>query len=375
MSSFNFADNIGKMRREKGITQEQLAEFIGVTKAAVSKWENQQSLPDILILPKLAAFFDISIDTLLGYEPQLSREQIQKLYQELSAEFAQKPFGEVMERSRELVRKYYSCYPLLFQIGCLWMNHFMLEQDTEGQKKILSDLSDLCDRIAAECREIRLCNDAVMLKAMADLQLGRAAEVVENIAEMLDPCRLTTNGEGILIQAYQMSGQLEKARSYTQVSMMLHLLGIVGGAVNYLAVCQQDRTSCEITIERIEGLFEIYQLENLHPNAVMQFYYQAAICYCSYGEVQKALEQLERYAACGKKLLAGELLLHGDDYFDAVESWFDMLDLGRNAPRHRKTVLESFWQTLEHPVFESLKERPEYQRILRSCAELKSKND
>ncbi|MCI8483127.1 MAG: helix-turn-helix transcriptional regulator [Lachnospiraceae bacterium] len=370
MSSFNFADNIVRLRREKGITQEQLAEFIGVTKAAVSKWENRQSLPDILILPELAAFFDISIDTLLGYEPQLSKEQIQKLYQELAAEFAEQPFEEVMERSRELARKYYSCYPFLFQIGCLWLNHFMLEPDPEGQKKILSDLSKLCDRVAEECKEIRLCNDVVMLKAMTDLQLGKAKEVVENIAEMLDPCRLTTNGEGILIQAYQMSSQQEKAKSYTQVSMLLHLLGIVGGAGSYLAICQQDRASCETTIERMEVLFEIYQLENLHPNAVMQFYYQAALYYCSYGEVQKALDQLERYGACGKKLLAGELLLQGDDYFDSVEDWFDQLDLGRNAPRHRKIVLESFLQTLEYPAFEILKDEPEYHRILRSCADL-----
>ena len=99
MNELNFSDNIVKLRHKKKITQEQLADFIGVTKASVSKWENKQTLPDILILPELAAFFDVTIDELLGYEPQLSKEQIQKLYLELTEAFAESPFEEVMKKS------------------------------------------------------------------------------------------------------------------------------------------------------------------------------------------------------------------------------------------------------------------------------------
>ena len=79
MESLNFSDNLVKLRHSKKITQEELAEFIGVTKASVSKWETRQSLPDILLLPKLASFFGVSVDELLGYEPQLGKEQIQKI--------------------------------------------------------------------------------------------------------------------------------------------------------------------------------------------------------------------------------------------------------------------------------------------------------
>lgn len=57
MSQLNFSSNISRLRHEKNITQEQLAEFVGITKASVSKWETGQSLPDVLLLPRLAAFF------------------------------------------------------------------------------------------------------------------------------------------------------------------------------------------------------------------------------------------------------------------------------------------------------------------------------
>ncbi len=56
-------------RKRLNLTQEQLAEQLGVTAQAVSKWENDQSCPDIGILPKLAAIFGITTDELLGSEP------------------------------------------------------------------------------------------------------------------------------------------------------------------------------------------------------------------------------------------------------------------------------------------------------------------
>ena len=55
MNLLHFSENVISLRRARGMTQEQLADFVGVTKASVSKWETKQSLPDILMLPKLAA--------------------------------------------------------------------------------------------------------------------------------------------------------------------------------------------------------------------------------------------------------------------------------------------------------------------------------
>lgn len=55
-------------RKRLGLTQDRLAELLGVTAQAVSKWENDQSCPDITMLPKLAQTFGVSVDELLGME-------------------------------------------------------------------------------------------------------------------------------------------------------------------------------------------------------------------------------------------------------------------------------------------------------------------
>ena len=59
---------IAKNRKRLGMTQDQLAEKLGITAQAVSKWENDQSCPDITMLPKLAEIFGITTDELLGRE-------------------------------------------------------------------------------------------------------------------------------------------------------------------------------------------------------------------------------------------------------------------------------------------------------------------
>lgn len=58
-------NRIGMLRRRKGMKQEELAEKLGVSPQAVSKWENNQTCPDIALLPKLAQLLDVSVDELL----------------------------------------------------------------------------------------------------------------------------------------------------------------------------------------------------------------------------------------------------------------------------------------------------------------------
>jgi|LSQX01.3.fsa_nt_gb transcriptional regulator with XRE-family HTH domain len=57
---------ISKLRKSKDLTQEQLGQKVGVTSQAVSKWENDTSAPDIMLLVDLANIFEVSVDELLG---------------------------------------------------------------------------------------------------------------------------------------------------------------------------------------------------------------------------------------------------------------------------------------------------------------------
>ena len=372
MSELRIAENIVRFRREKKITQENLADFIGVTKASVSKWETGQSIPDVVILPKLAAFFDVTVDELIGYRASLSKEQIRKLYQEFAADYAEQPFEEAMHKTEDYVKRYYSCYPFLVQICALWLNHFMLAASGKRRAEILSAVSELCRHVMDGCKDVRICGDAAMFQAMALLQLGRLQEAIEILEELIDPIRMTGQGEALLAQAYLMAGNAEEAESLTQAGMYKAILSLVGNAAQYLAVHGRNAEAGEATITRIKQVIGIYEMENLHPNIVFGFAYQAAMFYAAYGKRERTLDWLERCVGCLENLFAScEILMHGDAYFDKMDKWFERLDNGPGAPRNRNVILEDARKILDSPAFAFLDGDPEFDRLRRRLLQIK----
>ena len=70
MNEFNIGKTICELRRAAGLTQEALAEKLGLSYQAVSKWENGLSCPDLSLIPAIAEIFDTDINTLFGFTPK-----------------------------------------------------------------------------------------------------------------------------------------------------------------------------------------------------------------------------------------------------------------------------------------------------------------
>ena len=71
----NIGNKIKELRKQRGLTQEQIADAIGVSFQAVSKWENNISLPDIALAPVLASYFGVSLDDLFDYNLEKTRSE------------------------------------------------------------------------------------------------------------------------------------------------------------------------------------------------------------------------------------------------------------------------------------------------------------
>ena len=77
-----FGENLKRLRLEKNLTQEKLADFLGVSFQSISKWERGDTYPDITILPEIASFFKVSIEELLGVNKVEEEEDIKRLLEE-----------------------------------------------------------------------------------------------------------------------------------------------------------------------------------------------------------------------------------------------------------------------------------------------------
>lgn len=105
--TIKIAENLQMLRKEKGITQEQLADIFGITNQSISKWELGLSCPDITMLPKIAEFFSVTIDELIGYKPVTS---INNIYIELNSYLSGiKDDGELMDAVYRICRLAGTC--------------------------------------------------------------------------------------------------------------------------------------------------------------------------------------------------------------------------------------------------------------------------
>lgn len=78
VETMNIGNNIAALRKEKGITQEELANILGVSAQAVSKWENNSSCPDVALLTDIADYFGVTVDALLRAQgDEITSEQPQ----------------------------------------------------------------------------------------------------------------------------------------------------------------------------------------------------------------------------------------------------------------------------------------------------------
>ena len=358
MGEINISRAIITKRKEKGIKQEELAFRMGVSKAAVSKWEIGQSYPDISLLPRLASFFNISIDELMGYEPQLSKEDIHKLYIRLSADFASKPFDDVMAECREIIKKYYSCFPLLFQMGSLIVNNSVEFIDNDKKTDAMQEAKSLFIRVKTESDDPQLCRLALYMEAFCALMLGEPAQVTDLLEgdgnKLISP-------ENLLARAYKMLGDEKKAKSVLQIGIYQHLISLFNELTDYLALCDGERF--EMTYSRCVSVIKAFDLVNLHPSMPAVFYLTAAQKYAISGEKDKALKNLKRYA----DIVTGDiypLKLKGDAYFNLLGEWIENLDLGDSLPRDEKAVRRSMAESVtKSPVFASLSDEAEFTAI------------
>ncbi|MBO5843069.1 MAG: helix-turn-helix transcriptional regulator, partial [Clostridia bacterium] len=72
----HFSQTIKALRKERSITQEELATYLGISVQSVSKWERGDDMPDISLLPHIAAFYDTTVDYLLGCDAARQQKEI-----------------------------------------------------------------------------------------------------------------------------------------------------------------------------------------------------------------------------------------------------------------------------------------------------------
>ncbi len=163
----NLSENIRKNRRESYLSQEAFAERLGVSFQTISKWERGECYPDIEMLPKIANFFGITIDALMGADQCQEKEYVNTLQEELRKCDLMRDEAELVRKAEEGLRKYPNNNLLM-----AWIVYGA--QNIDPQRSI-----ELGEYLMANCRNPHILNWARAELCYAYYKAGRQIDGIE----------------------------------------------------------------------------------------------------------------------------------------------------------------------------------------------------
>lgn len=360
MEQFRFGTIIRAHRKQHGLSQGQLAAKMAVTKGAVSKWETGQSLPDITLLPRLANYFGVTIDALLGFDPQLSQTEIQRIYRTYSRRFATEPLTVVMTAVQQTINNYYGCMPLLLQIGILIVNHAALAGEPTAQQRLITQAQQLFKRVETHTTEVALLQQTEMMLAYCAMALGEPATV---LAIIKPDHRLILPVEIIKANAQLSLGQADAAYETIQVSAYQYILNFIGLVPTMLTLAASNPAKLKRTLATVEAVNATFGLNEMHPTIILPIYVTAAQSYTRLEAIDDALAALQKYVAL-VETMRFPLELQGNDFFDGISDWLPTLELGTQVPRDTAVIKASLLEVVLQSPFDMLAHRADYQQLL-----------
>lgn len=366
LKEINIAAVISTKRREKGLTQDELAEYMGVSKASVSKWETGQSYPDITFLPQLAAYFNITVDELIGYLPQMTQDEIKKNYNRLSKDFATKAFDEVYEDCQTLIKKYYSCFPLVLHMALLLINHVMLIKEPEKQTVILNEIISLCNHIKSNSEDVWLSKQANSIEAMCYLALQKPLEVLELLDGTIKPL---LGDELLLSNAYMLKGNVNKAKSVLQISIYQYVMNLLSFAPLFMYMHMDNTKMVEEIFSKFIKVAEAFDVEELRADISANLYYMSALSHAQQQNAEKTIDMLKLYAKC---CLSDHFAVPvvNNEFFNSIEEWFEEFGANKRIPRDMKVIREETIKVInDNPAFNFLKDDVGLKNIINSLSQ------
>ena len=163
---------IKERRLAKGFTQEQIANYLGVTAPAVNKWEKGTSCPDIVLLPALARLLDTDLNTLLSFQDDLSEKEVALFLNEVSEAAKKDGFEAGYSLAIGKIKEYPTCDLLLGNVAML-LNGLLLFQGNriDSYEKYEEEIEALFQRVMQSDRiDIREQAQAYLISKLMEKQ-------------------------------------------------------------------------------------------------------------------------------------------------------------------------------------------------------------
>lgn len=351
--------NISKWRKEKGMTQEQLAEVLGVTFASVSKWERGVATPELNLIAEMADFFGVSLDALIGFKVQ--HNGAGELERRIFERQNEKKYDEAMELAEKSLRRYPNDFRIVYRSGELYAVAGIERKDPSLIHRCIALLEHSIS-LLSQNTDAKISEASIQYEiAQCDLALGETEKALEILK------KYNVSGVYNALIALTCTGEpdfdLKAAEPYMNSAfgdMLSASISTMMAYANYYFKIQDYRMSREALLWLGHSLESL----KLEPNTAAYVDKIIAPCYgeCAnlsflLGEEEKAEIYLRRAYAIAKSFDAAPVcnganmkFQVGDDekavtYDDLGESVIDLVEEQLTKEDH-KEILYQIWKKM-----------------------------
>lgn len=295
-----FGENLKKLRQDRSLTQERLADFLGVSFQTISKWERGDNYPDIVMLPEIASFFNVTVDNLLGVNKAKNELEIKEFIEKYDNLFDN-------DKKIEMIKKMYAKYPGDFNIQLRYLGYLIFIYNSKNYKEHLNEIISIYNNIQDNCTidSIRICAKRYIIVYYADLAsnnndksfLEKSKKILSEMPHMRDGQEFIAS---YLYDGFMQEFYIKEALD-EEISLLNHGLG------HHIHGFIDESISLSYRIEVANIIIDInnklYNDGNYGSswNDMIYTYGHLGHMYFQYGDTEKAIENLKISAELAKK--------------------------------------------------------------------------
>lgn len=231
----HISEIIRSRRRELGMTQEQVAQRLGVSAPAVNKWERGICYPDITLIPSLARLFETDANTLLSFEPELGEEENLAIQREVDRLVREEGYEAGFDYAQEKMRLYPTSDELAIVLTQYLDGSLMLRQipGAEGYWPVLDDAyARLAKSVVPAVRD--QASAMLIAKAMQEERYEDAQRILDGIPDR------TVDKEERQAILYAHEGKDEDAARTWEARVIRIAADLMGAIVGLIEIALRD---------------------------------------------------------------------------------------------------------------------------------------